>query len=106
MKYRVIIEQSAHEDMEAITLWLAQRSKAAAKKWYWEVREAIESLDRSPQRCPLAPENGAFDEEIRHLMHGRRRHVYRVLFTVSNSAVHVLHIRHGAQEALEPPEET
>ncbi len=106
MKYRVIIEQSAHEDLEAITLWLAQHSEEAARKWYWQVRKAVESLDRSPLRCPLAPENEAFDEEIRHLMNGRRRYVYRILFTVGKSTVHVLHLRHGAQDALEPTEGT
>lgn len=102
MKYRVIIEDPAHEDLEANTLWLAQHSEEAAKEWYWQVRKAIESLDRFPLRCPLAPEDEAFDEKIRHLLHGRRRYVYRILFTVRDRTVHILHIRHGASEPMKP----
>lgn len=100
MKCRVVLEERAAEDLESITLWLAQQSEGAARKWYRQVRDAIESLGESPQRCPLAPENAAFVEEIRHLLHGRKPYVYRILYTVRDNVVHVLHIRHGAQEPL------
>jgi plasmid stabilization system protein ParE len=102
MKCRVILEDSAHKDLEAITLWLAQRSTDAANKWYWQVREAIETLAESPLRCLLAPENELFPEEIRHLFYGRKRYVYRILFTVKGSHVHVLHVRHGSRKPLHP----
>jgi plasmid stabilization system protein ParE len=100
MKYRVHIEEAADKDLDAIALWLAQRSERAAGTWYWQVRDAIESLQDAPLRCPLAPENTAFHEEIRHLLHGRGRFVYRILFTVQADTVHVLHVRHGAMSPL------
>ena len=96
MNYRVVIEAPARDDLEAITLWLAQHSEEEARKWYWRVKKAIESLAQSPARCPLAPENRHFDEEIRHLLHGRHRYVYRILFAIRGTTVHVLHSRHGA----------
>jgi plasmid stabilization system protein ParE len=105
MKYRVIIEAAARQDLEAVVLWIAEHSREAAREWYWRVKEAIGTLRTSPFRCPLAPENAAFEQEIRHLLYGRRRYVYRILFTVRGAKVHVLHIRHGAREPLRPADE-
>ena len=50
--------------------------------------------------CPLAPENDEFEEEIRELLYGKRQHRYRILFTIREQAVVVLHIRHGAREHI------
>jgi plasmid stabilization system protein ParE len=105
MKYRVVIEDSAQVDLEDIVLWLAEHSQDAARQWYWRVKDAIHTLCQFPLRCPLAPENKTFQEEIRQLFHGRKPHVYRILFTVRGSTVHVLHIRHGARNPLKPEEE-
>jgi plasmid stabilization system protein ParE len=44
MIYRVIIERSAVEDLEAITLWIAQFSEDAARKWYRRVRLDIDNF--------------------------------------------------------------
>jgi hypothetical protein len=57
-------------------------------------------LDTFPERCPLAPESEFFNAEIREIFHGRRQHKYRILFTMSQNKVHVLHVRHGARLAL------
>lgn len=101
MKYTVVIEASAIEDIEATVLWLANDSEESARSWYRRVRDAIVSLETSPTRCPLAPENESFPEEIRHLLHGRKPHVYRIAFTIQGKTVHVLHVRHGAREPFE-----
>ena len=57
---------------------------------------------RQPARCPVAPESRKFPQEIRELTHGKRRHKhkYRILFTVTEKEVHVLHVRHGARLGL------
>ncbi|MBI3119512.1 MAG: type II toxin-antitoxin system RelE/ParE family toxin [Candidatus Hydrogenedentes bacterium] len=102
MKYQVVVEEAAEEDLEAIVLWIAQSSEHAALAWYWKVQEAISSLERFPLRCPIAPESKEFDEEIRQLLQGRGRYVYRVLFTVQEGSVRVLHVRHGSQAWLRP----
>lgn len=81
MKYKVIIESSAQMDLAAITLWLTQHSEDAAHGWYKRVREAIGSLTTLPLRCPHAPEDAAFDEEIRHLLHARN-HTYFASFSL------------------------
>jgi len=105
MKFRVIIQDSAQRDLEEITAWIAEDSPERASKWYWRVKDAINTLESFPRRCRIAPENQFFDEEIRHLLHGKRRHIYRILFTIHESEVHVIHIRHGARRPLTPAQD-
>ncbi|MEM8642883.1 MAG: hypothetical protein AAGG51_29310 [Cyanobacteria bacterium P01_G01_bin.54] len=35
-----------------------------------------------PKRCPFAPENTKFSQEIRQFIYGKGRNAYRILFTV------------------------
>jgi plasmid stabilization system protein ParE len=99
-RWNVIVELPAQQDIAEAHLWLAERSPAAADHWFDTIYETIGSLEIFPERCPLAPESDFFNVEIREIFHGRRRHKYRILFTVSENEVHVLHIRHGARLAL------
>ena len=100
MKYRVVIETRAERDIDAIVVWLAEESERVAVNWYRALHGAIKSLEQFPERCPSAPENGFVPSELRQLLHGSGRHLYRILFTVDNGQVHVLHVRHGAQDWL------
>lgn len=102
MRYRVVTLPSAEAEARAAYLWLYERSPAAAVRWYRELRRAIESLGDHPGRCPLAPENECFEEEIRQLLYGRGSGVYRILFTVGEDSVFVLFVRHGARQWLGP----
>jgi mRNA-degrading endonuclease RelE of RelBE toxin-antitoxin system len=70
--------------------------------WFEELIESLHSLDRSPYRCPLAREARKAKREIRCLLFGKRRDVYRILYEVDEAkrAVWVLHIRHGARRDL------
>lgn len=102
MKYRVIIEPPARENIDHAYLWIAERDPEAAVKWFNGLEAAIQTLEDFPQRCPLAEENKAFDVEIRQLVYGKRAGAYRVLFTIRQDAVHVLHVRHGRRRRLRP----
>ena len=104
MKYRVIIEARAMEDLESIVEWIAQDSEVAARHWYGSVTDAIESLEEFPARCPMAPESSFVRREIRQLLHGASRKAYRILFTICEDAVHVLHVRHWARNWMGPEE--
>ena len=61
-------------------------------------RDRISSI--APSRCPLAPEAPFFKEEIRQLLYGRGRGVHRILFTIKDNSVVVLHVRYGARKHL------
>jgi plasmid stabilization system protein ParE len=76
----------------------ARRSSDAAAIWYRGLRDAIRTLRNGPNRCPAAPE----DDDLRHLLYGKKPHVYRVIYRVleHHKEVEVLHIRHGARQAF------
>ena len=59
--------------------------------------DTIKSSSSHPRRCPLARENNDFPEEICQLLYGKRRGIYRVLFTIREDTVAILFIRNGAQ---------
>jgi plasmid stabilization system protein ParE len=99
-RYQVIILPSAERDIDEAYAWIAEQDAEAAVRWYNRLREVIFSLDAFPERAPLAREGKSFNRVIREVFHGRRHHKYRILFTVAEGEVHVLHVRHGARLAL------
>ena len=105
MKYRVIIQPPAAAEMDEAYLWVVEHAPESATKWFNGLEAAIQTLDSFPQRCPLAEESKAFDVEIRQLIHGWRVGAYRILFTVVEDAVHVLHVRHGRRERIQTGEQ-
>ena len=105
MKYRVIIQPAAAAEMDEAYLWNAEHAPESAARWFNDLEATIQTLDSFPQRCPLAEESKAFDVEIRQLIHGKRVGAYRILFTVVEDAVHVLHVRHGRRERIHPREQ-
>jgi len=97
---QVIILPAAERDIGEAYEWIAKQNAEAAVRWYNRLLDVIFSLDIFPERAPLAPESKSFNQTIREVFHGRRQHKYRILFTVTENAVHVLHVRHGARLAL------
>ena len=96
MAFRVNISDEAQIDTLDILQWLT--SEWAGKtglRWFEELEEAIYSLAEMPSRCGFAPENEEAGFEVRQLLYGRRRHSYRILFTISGETVTVLHVYHG-----------
>lgn len=99
-KYAVFVQAEAEHELKAAQRWIARQSPRAAKLWHDEVRRRIDSLKQFPARCPLAPESESFSEEIRHLVCDK----VRVIFTIREGAVLVLHVRHTSQDAVRAPE--
>jgi plasmid stabilization system protein ParE len=102
MNYKLIFQPPALDDLESAYLWVRESAPEAAERWFNGLVDALETLRQFPERCGLAPENDYFDQEIRQLLHGRRSGVYRILFTIFEKEVRVLHIRHAARKPLEP----
>jgi plasmid stabilization system protein ParE len=101
MAFRVEITEEAERDAHGILDWLiSQQAGETGLRWFLGLEKAIASLATFPGRCPLAPESEAFSFEIRHLLYGRRPHVYRVVFTVESETVYVLHIWHGRRKPI------
>jgi plasmid stabilization system protein ParE len=104
MAHSVHITAKALREIDATLEWLSERSRAAAARWHERLMEAVRSLEDHPERCELAPESEWFEVEIRQLLHGKRRGVYRILFEIRGDAVYILRVRHRAQALLEPGE--
>jgi plasmid stabilization system protein ParE len=102
MAYRVRIAARAEADVEKALGWMLRRSAAAAGRWHAGLLAAVDSLEEQPERCGLAPEAEDLGIELRQLLFGRRRGVYRILFTIAGNVVNVLHIRHATRQPLRP----
>ncbi len=100
MTFRVIVQPPAEDEIETAYLRIAADAPETAARWYNWLMDAIESLSSHPRRCSIAPENAAFDLEIRQLLYGRKRRSYRALLTIVGDEVHVLHFRHWAQRPM------
>lgn len=91
MTYRVIIEPTAERGIRDAVRWITGRfSPKMATRWYNGLIKKVDSLKSQPKRCPIAAENDKFTEEIRELLHGKRRNIYRIIFSIRNDSVHVL----------------
>jgi plasmid stabilization system protein ParE len=106
VNYAVEITASALAEIEGTFAFLAKHSHPAAVRWYERLRNAFESLQHQPGRCPLAPENDWYEGVLRQLLHGKRRNVYRILFEVRGKTVCIIRVRHGRQDLLGPDELT
>jgi plasmid stabilization system protein ParE len=101
MDFRVELSEQAQRDIAAIYDWLqSQQAGDAGERWFLALRAAVGSLTNLPSRCPLAPENRDSPVDVRHLLYGRRPHVYRILFAIEGDVVQVLHIRHGRRRPV------
>lgn len=102
MTFRVKTTAAAGQDADAILDWLlSEHAGEAGMRWFLALQDAIASLSEFPARCGLAPENAVFPFEVRQLLYGHTPHVYRILFTVEDKTVYVLHIRHGRRQPLQ-----
>jgi plasmid stabilization system protein ParE len=106
MAYRVEIARSAAAKLEELYLWVVARAPLQGAKWFNGLEHAVLSLDQHPKRCPVAPESIDPDQPVRVLSYGRKPHVYRVFFTVDDTArlVRVVHIRRGVRKPPLPGE--
>jgi len=100
MKFRVEVTQAAQDQIRRIFIQYKQDFPSLADSWLKGLFKTLDTLKQFPNRCPLAPENDEFSEEVRQLLYGKRSNAYRILFTVEQNTVYILHVRHHAQARL------
>lgn len=98
MAYRVNITPRAQRDLEDLYRAITADRSGEALTWYRGFRRALLGLENYPNRCPATPESAL----LRHLLYGRRPHIYRAIFRISEKRkeVEVLHIRHRARQEI------
>ncbi len=102
MKYRVEFAARAFRDLEILYLEKNAVESSAAARWYNGLERAVDALESYPHRCPVAPEARSAKRKLRHLLYGKKPHVYRVIYEVDEErrTVWVLTIRHGARRKV------
>jgi plasmid stabilization system protein ParE len=73
-----------------------------AEKWLTGLFKAIFSLDEIPARCPVIDEAQELGFPARHLLYGKGRGVYRIVFHIREDEQHVrvLRVWHGFRDAI------
>jgi len=104
MEYQIESTSTARREIHEAIIWKRQRSASGTARWYRGLQKAIASLSHMPLRCGRAAESDMFEEEIHELLYGRRPQVYRILFSIHDDVVRILHVRHAARGFLEPGE--
>lgn len=94
MIYKIVVPPSIQDKIRQQVLYIAADKPTAALAWYDKIHDGIQSLAEFPNRCPLAPENTYLLFELRHLIVGN----YRILFKVDSDTVVVLDFKESHQQ--------
>ena len=102
MRYRIVITAMARSDAVQAFRWLTERSPDAAARWYVGLEKAIAKLATRPEKHPVAQdESELLGITLRQMLYGRRRGVYRILFSIEGRIVTLHYVRHSAQGPIE-----
>jgi toxin ParE1/3/4 len=102
MAYHVEFGARAARDLEILYVKKNAAESRVAAHWYNGLEEAVFALATQPHRCPVAPEARKVKRKLRHLLYGKKPHVYLVIYEVQEQqqTVWVLTIRHGARKKI------
>jgi plasmid stabilization system protein ParE len=90
-KARIDITRIGRSIQEAV-------SEASAASWLEQIEATIQSLSNDADMWPEAEEASNLDVNLRFRAFGRKRHVYRILFTIEGDCVVVHRVMHAAQD--------
>ena len=102
MIYRVVLTNRFAKNLQAMGDYIAADNPRRALSWLEEVEAKVLKLDHFPEAHPHARENDNHAVELRQLLFGKGRYKYRVIFTIRDSEVVVLDIRHASREGHPP----
>lgn len=101
MRHDIRTTPRAEADIDSYVIWVQQLiSPASSARWHERLRSKIRTLENHPGRYPLAFEAAELGIELREMLFGRQRQVYRILFTIDGQTVIVHRVRHAAQNWL------
>jgi plasmid stabilization system protein ParE len=102
MAYRVSLSGPAETDAYAAFERIREATPRHAEKWLTRLFAAILSLDQNPARCPVIREAPELGFPARHLLFGKGRGVYRIIFHIREDEPHVrvLRIWHAFRDVI------
>ena len=104
MTFAVHELRRAKLDKRSILVWLLERSHLGGRAWLKAYDDLLVRLEQDADKFGQAPEN----ENCPHVdvkqafFKTRRGRVYRVLYCIDGTDVHVLRVRGPGQAAVEP----
>lgn len=100
MTFEVRFTKTAKIEIDNAYSYLRRQNSGYADRWFRDLMDTVATLQEMPLRCALASENDTFSEEIRQLIYGKSRNKYRILFTLREDTIFILHVRHSSQALL------
>ncbi len=102
MAYRVSLSRPAERDAYAAFERIREAAPRHAEKWLTRLFAAILSLDVMPARCPVIREAEELGFSARHLLFGKGRGTYRIIYHIREDEQHVrvLRIWHAFRDAI------
>lgn len=100
MEYRVELTDRAKRDLTDLYLRFSATESTTVARWFNGLEKAVYSLASLPRRCPIAPESMPSGKQLRHLLYGKKPHIYRAIYRIDErrKTVFILTIRHGAMD--------
>ena len=77
-------------DLEKYYRFVWKQGGNQASAWYDRFIAHLKSLDRTPQRCPIARESKRVYFEVGEMHFGQHPNVFRILFTIDSDIVRIL----------------
>lgn len=99
-EYKVVLHSQAQADLDEAYRNAARHAPQTASRWVDRFEQALSTLSRNPERCPLAAESRFASEDVREFHFGRRPSVFRVLFWIDGPLVRILRIRRASRHSL------
>ncbi|MBI5758161.1 MAG: type II toxin-antitoxin system RelE/ParE family toxin [Planctomycetales bacterium] len=96
MNYTVELTERATNDIRQAYKYIRQHGPAHPDDWKRDLERKLISLEMLPEACGFALENDYCSAELRQTFHGP----FRIVFTIRETTVHVLTVRHGARRPL------
>jgi plasmid stabilization system protein ParE len=102
MAYRVSLTAPAETEAYAAFERIREAVPMHAQKWLTGLFKAIFSLENMPARCPVIAEAKELRFPARHLLYGKGRGVYRIIFHIREDEQHVrvLRIWHSSRDDI------
>jgi toxin ParE1/3/4 len=100
MTYRVELTTRASRDLKHIFETIAAADSVQAGLWFNGLQKTVLSLESHPARGAATQENG----NLRHLLYGSDRYVYRIIYAIDEGKrlVTVIHVPHGSRRPMVP----
>ncbi len=102
MAFRVSLSAPAETDAYAAFEYIRDVAPMHAETWLVRLFQAILSLAEMPARCAVIPEAKEVSFPARHLLYGKGKGIYRIIFDIREDEQHVrvLRIWHASRDAI------